>query len=377
MATQDLEFSEWERSKISNQDTNLMKKLGLMKKKETLIFPSEESFPTPPIEYRVSFVDHLIHGLSAPIHEFLRGLLFVYGLQLHQNHQVTPSLPPLPEGGEVEDRAIVAGDAQGTSRPESETAASQKSAASSERENESEDSESVHSLPSAASPRNKRKRGNVEDSGTSKAGESPAEETSPEEEDAFNPYTNALVSSSFRNSPCNGGNLASSARLRGVDSCRQPPCPITEESEDLAQANKRADDLALKLEQSEKSREKAELDAASIESLRKRLHEAETALSDKTAQQIAREEDVIARLESQNRRFVRKMSQDFELAKPADDRLLNALSLLEIHGDLVCRTISDAKMAFSRLFPYFFPKKEQPDTFAALTKHFIPKKILV
>jgi hypothetical protein len=33
--------------------------------------------------YRVSFVDHLIRGLSAPIHPFLRGLLFIYGLQLH------------------------------------------------------------------------------------------------------------------------------------------------------------------------------------------------------------------------------------------------------------------------------------------------------
>ncbi|KAK1617932.1 hypothetical protein QYE76_023449 [Lolium multiflorum] len=55
-----------------------------MKKKETLRFPDEESFPTPGIGFRVTFIDHLIRGLSAPIHEFLRGLLFVYGLQLHQ-----------------------------------------------------------------------------------------------------------------------------------------------------------------------------------------------------------------------------------------------------------------------------------------------------
>jgi hypothetical protein len=54
MATEDL---EWERSKISNQDINLMKKLGLMKKKDALRFPSEESYPTPPIQYQVSFVD--------------------------------------------------------------------------------------------------------------------------------------------------------------------------------------------------------------------------------------------------------------------------------------------------------------------------------
>ncbi|KAK1632855.1 hypothetical protein QYE76_007170 [Lolium multiflorum] len=81
MAAGDL---DWERSKISNQDLNLMKKLGLMKKDDAIRFPSEESYPNPPMEYRVSFVDHLIRGLSAPIHDFLRGLLFVYGIQLHQ-----------------------------------------------------------------------------------------------------------------------------------------------------------------------------------------------------------------------------------------------------------------------------------------------------
>ena len=81
MASEDL---EWERSKISNQDVNMLKRLGLMKKEGAIRFPSEESYPKPPIEYRVSFVDHLIRGLSAPIHDFLRGLLFVYGIQLHQ-----------------------------------------------------------------------------------------------------------------------------------------------------------------------------------------------------------------------------------------------------------------------------------------------------
>jgi hypothetical protein len=81
-------------------------------------------------------------------------LLLVF---LLQNHQVTSSLPPLPEGGEVDDRYIVADDAQGTSRPESEVAGSHKSSASSERETESEASEYVHSLPSAVSPKNKRK----------------------------------------------------------------------------------------------------------------------------------------------------------------------------------------------------------------------------
>ncbi|KAK1613608.1 hypothetical protein QYE76_019125 [Lolium multiflorum] len=381
MAAQDLGITEWERSKILNQDTNLMKKLGLMKKKEALIFLSEESFSTPPIQYRVSFVDHLICGLSAPIHEFLHGLLFVYGLQLHQltpnsilhisifitlcgcflgiqpnwalwkhifylrrngSHNIAYNIGGVvicvcpddkyfdvkfpdsiqgwrrrwlyvreecsdsleyniapfdgsakilrhrswdAEATKEEKTAIealmkrihelqntrgkelsgiqitahflrirvqplqarknplwlYAGDKdvdrisedlsvkdleklvrhvsslskkdsvpsscrvepfnstnplpKGTSRPESEIAGSHKSAGSSERETESEASESAHSLPSAVSPRSKRKRGDVEDSGTSKLSGSPVEEASPEEEGAFDPYADALVSS--------------------------------------------------------------------------------------------------------------------------------------------------------------------------------------
>jgi hypothetical protein len=62
---------------------NLLKNLGFMKKENTLIFPGDESYPKPRIGYRVTFVDHLIRGLATPIHEFLRGLLFIYGLQLH------------------------------------------------------------------------------------------------------------------------------------------------------------------------------------------------------------------------------------------------------------------------------------------------------
>jgi hypothetical protein len=49
--------------------------------------------------------------------------------------------------------------------------------------------------------------------------------------------------------------------------------------ENLAESNKRADALAIKLEQSEKARQKAEADAAPVEDLRKRLHDAETSLS--------------------------------------------------------------------------------------------------
>jgi hypothetical protein len=72
MATEEIEISGWERSRISNQEMNALNKLGLLKKKEALIFPGDESFQALPIGYRVTFVDHLIRDLSTPIHEFLR-----------------------------------------------------------------------------------------------------------------------------------------------------------------------------------------------------------------------------------------------------------------------------------------------------------------
>ncbi|KAK1607916.1 hypothetical protein QYE76_031589 [Lolium multiflorum] len=590
MAAQDLGNTKWERSKISPQDINLLKKLGLSKKKDALLFPSEESYPAPPIGYRVSFVDHLIRGLSAPIHEFLRGLLFVYGLQLHhltpssilhisifitlcecflgvqpswalwkriffirrngshnvtyniggvvicirpdvkyfdvkfpdsvqgwrrrwlyvredcsdlleyniapfdgsakilrrrswdaeateeektatealmsrihelqntrgqelsgiqitahflkirvqplqarknplwmyagdkdvdrmstdlsvmdleklvrkisslnkkdlvpsscrvvpysgtnalpQNHQTASSLPPLPEGGEVDERAIVADDTQVPSHPESGVVASQKSTARSGKEIQSEASESTESIPSAVSPKNKRKMGEVEDSGTSKRSSSPVEETVPEETQPFDAYASALVSSGEEEEEEPAANMTAPPFINLGAQFIGYRNTVEGLKECLLAADKRADDLAAKLKASEEAREKAEKDASCIEDLRKRLHEAETALSDKIAQNVAHEAKISARLESLNRRFVRKMSQDFVLEKPEDNRLLDTLSLLEIHADLVRRSIFNAKKAFSRLFPYFFPKKKEPGTFSALAESFVPNEDL-
>ncbi|KAK1660979.1 hypothetical protein QYE76_049138 [Lolium multiflorum] len=554
MAAEDL---DWERSKISNQDLNLMKKLGLMKKDDAIRFPSEESYPNPPMEYRVSFVDHLIRGLSAPIHDFLRGLLFVYGIQLHQltpnsilhisifitlcecflgvppnwalwkrifllrrnasrnatyniggvvicvrtdveyfdvkfpdsvqgwrkkwlyiheesansvehniipfdgnakiqhrrswdaeaseeekkatealmsrirqlqntqgeelsgvqitayflrirvqplqarknplwtytggndanrlssdlsakdleklirrisrlnkkdpvpsscrvepysstnplpeNHPTMSSLPPLPEDGEVEEQAVVAEDNQGSSLHESEVAGSHKSAASHEKEVESEASESTQSLPPAVSPKNKRKRDDAEASGTSKP-----EETDPSSQKAaYDPYLGTLISSK------------------------------------TAEANERANILAQQLEQSEQlakrlsrsvgaraEADKAKSDAAGVEDLRKRLHDAETSLSEHITAQSAREEAILKRLKTQSRRFVARTAQEFQLEEPVNDPLLDALSFLEVHGSEAREGIDQAKAGLSRLFPYFFPKKEEPATFLDLAKSF-------
>ncbi|KAK1600775.1 hypothetical protein QYE76_017986, partial [Lolium multiflorum] len=138
----------------------------------------------------------------------------------------------------------------------------------------------------------------------------------------------------------------------------------------LAEANKCADALALKLEQSKKARKKAESSAAVVEELRKRLHDAETSLSDHITQQTAHENEIITRLSSQCRRFVRKTRQPYDLENPENDALLDTLSLLEIHGDEARQGMEEADSALAKLFPFFFPKKEEPKTFGELAKCF-------
>ncbi|KAK1683251.1 hypothetical protein QYE76_044099 [Lolium multiflorum] len=236
MAAADLGTAEWERSKNTNQDMNLLKKLGISKKPKAVCFPSEESYPTPPMGYRPM------------IKELLRiGAQFV----------------------------------------------------------------------------------------------------------GYRDYASK-----------------------------------TEEK--LAEANERADTLAQKLEQCEEARKKAEsdavqarreadkakADAAGVEDLRKRLHAAETSLSEHITAQSAREEAITKRLRTQNRRFVNKTSQEFELEDPDNDPLLDAVSFLEFHGTEAREGIDEARTGLSRLFPYFFPKKEEPATFLALAKCFNPPEDL-
>ncbi|KAK1683605.1 hypothetical protein QYE76_044453 [Lolium multiflorum] len=601
MAAADLGTAEWERSKITNQDLNLLKKLGITTKPKAVCFPSEESYPAPPMGYRVSFVDHLIRGLSTPIHPFLRGLLYVYGLQLHhltpnsilhisifitlceaflgvspnwalwkriffcrrngspnvayniggvvisirstadyfdvklpdsvqgiqiivyflksrvqplqarkfplwkytgnedvdrlsvdlevkdlerlvrkitslskkdaipsscrvkpysathalpKNHPNLVSLPPLPEGGEVEERTVISNDNQEASSFVNEPADSRKSAGSAEKDAASEDTTSAQSPPPADSPKNKRKRGDVEDSGTSK----PEEAAPLPQKAAYDPYLASIISSDddeetpaldvAARTSMSHTLVISEPRVEGEESsppqqnigASTPPSsprapspkrarteivseptlqlssssnllmedPVIKDllrigaqfvgyreyankaEEKLAEANDRANTLAQQLEQSENARKKAEsdaidaraeadkakADAAGVEDLRKRLHTAETSLSDHIAAQSAREEAIRKRLTTQSRRFVARTAQEFQLDEPANDSLLDALSLLEVHGSEARGGIDQAKAGLSRLFPYFFPKKEEPATFLDLAKCFNPSEDL-
>ncbi|KAK1605088.1 hypothetical protein QYE76_028761 [Lolium multiflorum] len=608
MAAEDL---EWERSKISNQDVNTLKRLGLMKKEDAIRFPSEESYPIPPMEYRVSFVDHLIRGLSAPIHDFLRGLLFVYGIQLHQltpnsilhisifitlcecflgippnwalwkrifclrrngshnatyniggvvicvrtdvdyfdvkfpdsvqgwrkrwlyiheesansvEHNITPfdgsakiqrrrswdakaseeekkatealmsrihqlqntrgkelsgvqitayflrirvqplqarknplwtysgendanrissdlsakdleklirrvsrlakkdpipsscrvepysstnplpenhptmaSLPPLPEDGEIEEQAIVAEDNQGSSilKVKSQVLTNLRLPMK----------KKLNLKP--ASRRNpflllfpQRTKGK---------GMTPRILALLRPKKLFllirrqlmililNPSSalmtrkkyqlltwllgqarHILSSTLLLNDPMIKDLIRIGSQFIGY----REYASKTEEK--LAEANKRADALAQKLEQSEAARKKAELvaseakaeadeakaKAASVEELQKRLEDAESALNEHKAAQAAREQGILKRLKSQSRRTETQTNQDFDLENPVNDPLLDALSYLELHGSEIREGVANASAGLSALFPYFFPKKEEPPTFLALAKIF-------
>ncbi|KAK1663669.1 hypothetical protein QYE76_051828 [Lolium multiflorum] len=590
MAAADLGAAEWERSKITNQDLNLMKKLGITKKPKAVCFPSEESYPSPPMGYRVSFVDHLIRGLSAPIHPFLRGLLYVYGLQLHhltpnsilhisifitlceaflgvqpnwalwkriffcrrngsanvayniggvvisvrssvnyfdvklpdsvqgwrkkwlyireenngcaednippfdgaekilrrrswdaeateeertstealmtrihelqntrgkelsgiqitayflktrvqplqarknpfwnyagdedtdrlstnleakdldklirrisslkkkdsipstyrvkpysaahalpKDHPNLVSLPPLPEGGDVEERAVISDD--------------------------NPDAPSFANEPAESRNLNKRKRDDVEDSGTSKV-----DEAVPSHQKAgYDPYLESLISSDDEEEVPTADVAARTSTSHTLVASETPPMIkellrigaqfvgyrdyASKTEEKLAEANERADTLALKLEQCEEARKKAEsdaiearqeadkakADAAGVEDLRKRLHDAETSLSDHITAQSAREAAITKRIKTQSRRFVDRTSQEFELEDPDNDVLLDAVSFLEFHGTEAREGMDEARAGLSKLFPYFFPKKEEPATFLGLAKCFNPPEDL-
>jgi hypothetical protein len=77
--------TSWVPSKFSQSDLTKAQKEGLITEGDKVVFPSTERIPKPPSGYRVMFLAFLLCGLSCPAHEFLRGLLFVYGVQLHQS----------------------------------------------------------------------------------------------------------------------------------------------------------------------------------------------------------------------------------------------------------------------------------------------------
>jgi hypothetical protein len=76
--------TSWVLSEFSQTDLTKAQKDGLIAEGDQIVFPSTKRIPKPPSGYRVMFLAFLLRGLSFPAHEFLCGLLFFYGMQLHQ-----------------------------------------------------------------------------------------------------------------------------------------------------------------------------------------------------------------------------------------------------------------------------------------------------
>jgi hypothetical protein len=72
--------TNWVRSAIMKKEVEKARADGLIAAQDSIKFPSTERIPKPPSGYRVMFLAFLLRGFSLPAHEFLRGLLFVYGV---------------------------------------------------------------------------------------------------------------------------------------------------------------------------------------------------------------------------------------------------------------------------------------------------------
>jgi hypothetical protein len=76
--------SKWSHSKFVDKDLRKATKDGILKEdalENCLVGP--EVTPNPPAGFRVMFLAFVLRGLSFPPHDFLHGLLFAYGIQLH------------------------------------------------------------------------------------------------------------------------------------------------------------------------------------------------------------------------------------------------------------------------------------------------------
>ncbi|KAK1607877.1 hypothetical protein QYE76_031550 [Lolium multiflorum] len=389
MAAADLGAAEWERSKITNQDLNLLKKLGISKKPKAVCFPSEESYPTPPMGYRNTRGKEL-SGIQITAY-FLRTR--VQPLQARKNpfwnYAGDEDTDRLSTNLEVKDldRLIRKISSLKKKDPIPSTYRVKPYSATNAlpKEDASEATASAQSPPPAVSPKNKRKRNDAEDSGTSK----PEEVVPSRQKAGYDPYLKTLISSDDEEevptadvaartstshtlvaseTPVEGEEtsppqqnvggatplsspLVPSPKRARVETIPEPTLQSSSSSnpllddptikellrigaqflgyrdyaskaeEKLAEVNERANTLAQKLEQSEEARKKAEsdavearqeadkakADAAGVEDLRKRLHDAETSLSDHIAAQIAREEAITKRIRTQNRRFIRPL----------------------------------------------------------------------
>jgi hypothetical protein len=77
-------IGRWVQTKVGDKELSQAEKMGLLKNTPAeSLTAGPEIIPRPPPGFRVIFIAFLLRGLSLPPHPFLRGLLFAYGIQLH------------------------------------------------------------------------------------------------------------------------------------------------------------------------------------------------------------------------------------------------------------------------------------------------------
>jgi hypothetical protein len=74
----------WVQNKIGDKELSHAEKIDILKNDlAECLTAGPEIIPRSPPGFRVIFLAFILRGLSLPPHPFLRGLLFAYGIQLH------------------------------------------------------------------------------------------------------------------------------------------------------------------------------------------------------------------------------------------------------------------------------------------------------
>jgi hypothetical protein len=77
-------MGNWVQTKFLEKELQIAKKIGILKNDPAeVLIARPEIIPRPPAGFQVLFFAFLLRGFSFPPHPFLRGLLFAYGIQLH------------------------------------------------------------------------------------------------------------------------------------------------------------------------------------------------------------------------------------------------------------------------------------------------------
>jgi hypothetical protein len=75
---------KWEASSVTEGDILKLKKAGYLMANVAHRAPEESQIiPTPQPGKRVVFLPHFLRGLGSPLHPFVRGPMFFYGLDFH------------------------------------------------------------------------------------------------------------------------------------------------------------------------------------------------------------------------------------------------------------------------------------------------------